>query len=208
MHTRDIDRGSSGPRHLCWVFSRCGEGYAGCRDTTTQASLGWVPRGYATSVAAARSICQGYTHVSLQCPTSVGMQVHCVAGGFAALPSLPDAQCMGDLTGSLASTGSALNTSNMACTGPFLWDQNAGGGYNRGAVYAVPAGAVANGGLGTRDLALHRPSTQSSTAYGGVARRAVDGNAAQSYSSGSCTYTDTESDPWWRVDLQQARSQP
>ncbi|XP_026011122.1 uncharacterized protein LOC113014027 [Astatotilapia calliptera] len=35
----------------------------------------------------------------------------------------------------------------------------------------------------------------------GIAGKAVDGNRDANYQSGSCTLTNAESDPWWRVDL-------
>ena len=52
------------------------------------------------------------------------------------------------------------------------------------------------------DLARGQTATQSSTAYGGVAGRAVDGNFRGSvYSNGSVTATSAENQPWWQVDL-------
>ncbi|KAJ8415809.1 hypothetical protein AAFF_G00403660 [Aldrovandia affinis] len=44
-------------------------------------------------------------------------------------------------------------------------------------------------------------ATQSSTAYGGGAERAIDRNRNPLYEYGSCTHTEGETDPWWRVDL-------
>ncbi|XP_078666825.1 fucolectin-like isoform X2 [Branchiostoma floridae x Branchiostoma belcheri] len=52
-----------------------------------------------------------------------------------------------------------------------------------------------------QNKAENRPATQSSTALGGVASRAVDGNRFSRFSGNSCTHTQTESNPWWRVDL-------
>jgi hypothetical protein len=52
-----------------------------------------------------------------------------------------------------------------------------------------------------RNIAPGRPTTQSSTAYGGSSARAVDGNVDGNYSDGSVTHTDLESQPWWQVDL-------
>jgi hypothetical protein len=48
------------------------------------------------------------------------------------------------------------------------------------------------------NLALNKTATQSSTAFGGVAARAVDGNT-----NGNANYTHTNSDAqaWWQVDL-------
>ncbi|KAJ8415645.1 hypothetical protein AAFF_G00402020 [Aldrovandia affinis] len=44
-------------------------------------------------------------------------------------------------------------------------------------------------------------ATQSSTGYGGGAERAIDGNRNPLYNDRSCTHTEAETDPWWRVDL-------
>ena len=52
------------------------------------------------------------------------------------------------------------------------------------------------------NLALNQPATQSSTAFSGVASRAVDGNINGSYNGNSVTHTNGNSNnPWWRVDL-------
>jgi YVTN family beta-propeller protein len=54
------------------------------------------------------------------------------------------------------------------------------------------------------DLARGQTATQSSTGYGGIAGRAVDGNAGGSaYANGSVTATSEENQPWWQVDLGQ-----
>ena len=59
---------------------------------------------------------------------------------------------------------------------------------------------------GDQNLALGRPTLQSSTALGGAARRAVDGNREGSFELGSCSHTKKEtSSPWWRVDLGESR---
>ena len=52
------------------------------------------------------------------------------------------------------------------------------------------------------NLALSRPTTQSSTAAGGVASRAVDSSTNGNWPAGSVTHTNTEYQPWWRVDLE------
>jgi len=44
-------------------------------------------------------------------------------------------------------------------------------------------------------------ATQSSTDWGGVATRAIDGSTEGNYWSGSVTHTALESRPWWSVDL-------
>ncbi|XP_065060118.1 uncharacterized protein LOC135687479 [Rhopilema esculentum] len=53
----------------------------------------------------------------------------------------------------------------------------------------------------SQDLALHKTAVQSSTAHDGFASRAVDGNYKFHWSDKSCTHTNDEVDPWWRVDL-------
>lgn len=47
-------------------------------------------------------------------------------------------------------------------------------------------------------MALNKKAVHSSQHQLGAAGRAVDGNR----DSTSCSCTDTESNPWWRVDLQ------
>jgi fibronectin-binding autotransporter adhesin len=51
------------------------------------------------------------------------------------------------------------------------------------------------------NVARGKSATQSSTASGGVASRAVDGNTNGTWGSGSVTHTNTEGNPWWQVDL-------
>ena len=51
------------------------------------------------------------------------------------------------------------------------------------------------------NVALNKAATQSSTGYGGVPMRAVDGNTNGNYSSGSITHTNNESEAWWQVDI-------
>jgi hypothetical protein len=46
-----------------------------------------------------------------------------------------------------------------------------------------------------------RHVSQSSTAHGGKAQRAVDGNNNGNYAKQSVTHTKKESKPWWQVDL-------
>ena len=45
---------------------------------------------------------------------------------------------------------------------------------------------------------------QSSTFEGARAHRAVDGNRDSNYFRGSCSHTDADRNPWWRVDLGEA----
>jgi len=44
---------------------------------------------------------------------------------------------------------------------------------------------------------------QSSTAHGGVAERAIDGNRNSNWGGNSCTHTNWEDKPWWQIDLGQ-----
>ncbi|XP_072110420.1 fucolectin-4-like [Mobula birostris] len=51
------------------------------------------------------------------------------------------------------------------------------------------------------NVALRGKATQSSTGYGGVADRAIDGNRDTNYHRCSCTHTLHQVRPWWSVDL-------
>ena len=53
------------------------------------------------------------------------------------------------------------------------------------------------------NVAVGKAATQRSTAYGGVAERAVDGNTDGNWSAGSVTHSaeDGSPEPWWQVDL-------
>ncbi|MEP6671786.1 MAG: DUF1553 domain-containing protein, partial [Chthoniobacter sp.] len=53
-----------------------------------------------------------------------------------------------------------------------------------------------------QNVALKGTATQSSTAYSGDAKRAVDGKTEGDFYKGqSVSHTNTEKDPWWEVDL-------
>jgi lysozyme len=54
---------------------------------------------------------------------------------------------------------------------------------------------------GGTNLAVGKTATQSSTAFGGVASRGVDGNEDGVYANGSVTHTAYEDQPYWEVDL-------
>ncbi|XP_068994737.1 uncharacterized protein [Embiotoca jacksoni] len=43
--------------------------------------------------------------------------------------------------------------------------------------------------------------TQSSLGWNGMPQRAVDGNRASNFEQGSCTHTNNDQNPWWRLDL-------
>ena len=51
------------------------------------------------------------------------------------------------------------------------------------------------------EVARGKHAVQSSIVFRGVAEKAVDGNINPSYLNGSCTHTNVEENPWWRVDL-------
>ena len=55
------------------------------------------------------------------------------------------------------------------------------------------------------NLAKGRPVSQSTTAYGGAASRAVDGNTSGLWSGSSISHTAYESNAWWQVNLGSAR---
>ena len=61
-------------------------------------------------------------------------------------------------------------------------------------VLAVSAAAQTN-------LALNGIATQSSTDFGGVASRAIDGDSNPLWSSGTLTHTADLANSWWEVDL-------
>jgi len=58
------------------------------------------------------------------------------------------------------------------------------------------------GGGGDINLAFNKPTSQSSTGFGGVSSRAVDGNTNGNWNAGSITHTSTpNNNQWWEVDL-------
>ena len=61
--------------------------------------------------------------------------------------------------------------------------------------------AILNGHF-SGNIARGKPTMQSSDGFGGVSSRAVDGNANPKWSGRSCTHTQRNRQPWWRVDLQ------
>jgi len=71
-----------------------------------------------------------------------------------------------------------------------------------------PSTTPPNGSIGwhhvaltSQNVALHKYVTQSSTATGGEAYRAIDGNTSGIFSSGSVTLTASANQPWWQIDL-------
>ena len=53
-----------------------------------------------------------------------------------------------------------------------------------------------------KNIALKKPARQSSTAYSGEAKRAVDGNTNGDYKKNSVTHTSGKDKPWLEIDLQ------
>lgn len=66
---------------------------------------------------------------------------------------------------------------------------------------ACHEGTSINGRCEDTVLSQGKTATQSSTAFGGSASRAVDGNADGNWNNGSVTHTSNSSAPWWKVDL-------
>ena len=56
------------------------------------------------------------------------------------------------------------------------------------------------------NIALGRPATQSSTAYGGLSSHAVDGNTNGDFQAGSISHTGNDVEAWWQVDLGNVQS--
>ena len=60
---------------------------------------------------------------------------------------------------------------------------------------------------GQENIAPSGTATQSSTAFGGLAKRAIDGNTSGDFGSGSETHTvEDENNPWWELDLGRGRA--
>ena len=55
------------------------------------------------------------------------------------------------------------------------------------------------------NIARGRGTKQSSTGFGGASSRAVDGNRNSHWNGRSCTHTNKQNWPWWRVDLGSAQ---
>jgi hypothetical protein len=51
-----------------------------------------------------------------------------------------------------------------------------------------------------------KSASQTSTGWGGPASKAVDGNSASNYPSGSCTHTHRHQGAWWQVNLGSSQS--
>jgi hypothetical protein len=76
-------------------------------------------------------------------------------------------------------------------------------------IYTKPS-SVANGGVyasigaGNVDIAPLGTATQSSTAFGGLASNAIDGNTDGNFFDGSVTHTDDQPNSYWQVQLPSA----
>uniref|UniRef100_A0A3Q1G4H9 Uncharacterized LOC110966165 n=1 Tax=Acanthochromis polyacanthus TaxID=80966 RepID=A0A3Q1G4H9_9TELE len=68
-------------------------------------------------------------------------------------------------------------------------------------VYTVPAGKSLPSLEPLLNVALNKPTAQSTDSSGGSASRAVSGCSNGVYGHGCCTHTADMRDPWWRVDL-------
>ena len=71
------------------------------------------------------------------------------------------------------------------------------------AVMTQASHASANEDYTTYNHALNGLASQSSTDWGGIASRAIDGNTSGDYSKASITHTSTAGQPWWQVELAQ-----
>lgn len=56
------------------------------------------------------------------------------------------------------------------------------------------------------NIARGKPTKQSSTANGGLASRAVDGNANGQWAAKTFALTNIQTNPWWRVDLRNPKT--
>eukprot|EP00957_Ditylum_brightwellii_P024612 1859357-Ditylum_brightwellii.AAC.1 len=52
------------------------------------------------------------------------------------------------------------------------------------------------------NIALHKPTAQSSSGITGASELAVDGNLNGNFVEGSTTHTESDNNPFWKVDLQ------
>lgn len=76
-------------------------------------------------------------------------------------------------------------------------------GYTRIAARPFTISDTLNPPGSTENLAINGTATQSSTAYNGVASRAIDGNTSGRYGDGSVTHTASNTNAWWQVALPQ-----
>ncbi|MFT3766207.1 MAG: discoidin domain-containing protein [Minicystis sp.] len=91
----------------------------------------------------------------------------------------------------LLALGAALAAPPLGCAAPESEGDTAG----------EESISEAREALDTSNLALGKPTSQSSVAVDGVPARAVDGNTDGNWGASSVTHTNTEAQPWWKVDL-------
>lgn len=73
---------------------------------------------------------------------------------------------------------------------------------NSGTVnYSVLVDTIGEDTLEVTNIALGGIASQSSTGFGGIPSRAIDGNTDGTYSNESVTHTVNSSQPWWEVQL-------
>ena len=126
-----------------------------------------------------------------------------------------------DTDGSIDSVDLFINDVSVRTDGasPYVWNNNdqddalsnlPEGTYTLRAVATDDDGAAAAVELiftvrddtnSSANLALGGSASQSSTDYGGVPSRAIDGNTNGNYNDRSVTHTATEANAWWEVDL-------
>jgi len=85
---------------------------------------------------------------------------------------------------------------------PDLHDKDDGSGRQRWVIELLPDTFEAPTYDETTNIALNKPTSQSSTAYSGHSYRAVDGNISGIWSHGSVTHTYSSANNWWQVDLE------
>jgi len=68
--------------------------------------------------------------------------------------------------------------------------------------YRIKEDSEDSGTKATANAAFNKPTSQSSTDYGGTSERAVDGNTSGIFHDGSVTHTNSQPGVWWQVDLQ------
>ncbi len=100
-------------------------------------------------------------------------------------------------TGTLS--GSSLEVALTSVTGRYVRVQLQGTQYLHLAEVEVMGNEILNNA--PSNLALGKPASQSSTGYGGVASRGVDGNTNGAFASGSVTHTLLDAQALWHVDL-------
>ena len=86
-------------------------------------------------------------------------------------------------------TGATTNNGSIIQAGGTVLFQ---GGYSGSGEVSVPP---------ADNVAFNKATTQSNTAFGGVAGRAVDGNTDGDWAQNSVTCTNNELNSWWQVDL-------